>query len=96
MEYLLAMKYLKSLKKKMNRRNCDIKLSEDQEEILLLPPEHQTFPKLDIEEFETDLAKCSIKERWDTIRESRKREEAHTLKEIKDKIHGKFKQMHKT
>ena len=28
---------------------CDIKVTKQQEEILLLPPEHQTFPKLDIE-----------------------------------------------
>ena len=39
---------------------ANIKVTKEQEEILLLPPEHQTFPKLDIEEFETDLAKSRI------------------------------------
>ena len=42
---------------------CDIKITEEQEKVLLLPPEHQTYPKLNLEEFETDLAKCAIKER---------------------------------
>ena len=46
---------------------CDIKITEEQEKVLLLPPEHQTYPKLNLEEFETDLAKCAIKERWETI-----------------------------
>ena len=63
---------------------CDIKVTKQQEEILLLPPEHQTFPKLDIEEFETYLAKSRIKERWESLRESREREESNVLKEITD------------
>ena len=58
---------------------CDIKVTEEQQEILLLPPEHQTYPKLNLEEFETDLAKCVIKERWESIRESKNREESNTL-----------------
>ena len=63
---------------------CDIKITEEQEKVLLLPPEHQTYPKLNLEEFETDLAKCAIKERWETIRESRKCEESNKLKEMAD------------
>ena len=63
---------------------CDIKITEEQEKVLLLPPEHQTYPKLNLEEFETDLAKCAIKERWETIRESRKCEESNKVKEMAD------------
>ena len=53
---------------------CEIQVNKEQEEILLLPPEHQKFPKLNVEEFETDLAKCSIKERWESFRDSKKLE----------------------
>ena len=61
---------------------CDIKVSKEHQEILLLPPEHQTYPKLNLEEFETDLAKCVIKDRWEALRDTRKREESNVIKEI--------------
>ena len=64
--------------------NANIKVTKEQEESLLLPPEHQTFPKLDIEEFETALAKSRIKGRWESIRESIKDEESNKAKEISD------------
>ena len=53
-------------------------LNKDQENILLLPPKHKTFPKLNIESFETELEKCIIKAKWEKIRNE-------TAKETKKK-----------
>ena len=46
-------------------------LSEDQEEVLQLPPNHRFYPKLKLEEFKTELEKCIIKANWQKTRAQR-------------------------
>ena len=41
-----------------------IKVSKAEEAILCLPPDHTTFPKVNIEDFDTDMEKCVIKCKW--------------------------------
>ena len=42
-----------------------IKVDKNEEEILSLPPDHAVFPKIDIEDFETEMEKCMIKCHWE-------------------------------
>ena len=58
-----------------------IKVNEMEEDILKLPPGHTIFPKVDIEEFDTDMEKCLIKSRWQTIQEQRKFEDKKVQEE---------------
>ena len=60
-------------------------MDKDQEDILLLPPGHQTFPRIKISEIETELEKCTIKANWDSIREMRKNED-DKVKEEKEVV----------
>ena len=57
-----------------------------EEEILKLPPTHTIFPKVDIEEFDTEMEKCVIKCKWQKQQELRKFEEAKALEEASDEI----------
>jgi hypothetical protein len=50
-------------------------LTADQEEVLNLPPNHRTYPNLNLENFKTELEKCVIKAKWEKQRELRKQEE---------------------
>ena len=48
----------------------NIELNENQKNILLLPPNHQTFPQLSLAKFETEIEKCMIKTTWESMRKS--------------------------
>ena len=52
-----------------------IEVSKNEEVILTLPPDHSTFPKVVIEEFDTDIEKCMIKCQWEVIKEERDAEQ---------------------
>ena len=86
---------LESENEKKNETNnkprvySNIELTEDQKNILLLPPNHQTFPKLSLEKFETELEKCNIKMTWESMRKSRMEEKNHVDKENDDNIDAK-------
>ena len=58
-----------------------IKVNKVEQEILALPPDHTIFPKVDMEEFDTDMEKCIIKSKWQKNQEQRKVEEERVLKE---------------
>ena len=62
-------------------------LNDDQKEFLMLPPNHRTFPKLNVENFETELEKCFIKAKWEKFREGTKKEELN--KRIEEGNDGK-------
>ena len=62
----------------------DIKVNEVQEEILLLPPGHQTYPKLKVSDMDLELEKCRIKYKWETMREMRKVEDAKVRNEMEE------------
>ena len=55
----------------------NIELDENQENILLLPPNHQTFPRLSLATFETEMEKCMIKATWEAMRKSINYEKKH-------------------
>ena len=57
---------------------------EVQEEILLLPPGHQTYPKLKVSDMDLELEKCRIKHKCKTMREMRKFEDAKLREEMKE------------
>ena len=50
-------------------------ITNDEKEILNLPPNHRTYPKLNLESFKTELQKCVIKAQWQKQRELREHEE---------------------
>ena len=56
-------------------------LTSDQEEILNLPPNHRTYPKLNLENFKTELEKCVIKANWQKQRDLREHEKQNHKKE---------------
>ena len=58
-----------------------ITISSNEEDILSLPPDYATYPKVDIEEFDTDMEKCVIKCTWEANKEQRKSEEKKALEE---------------
>jgi hypothetical protein len=49
-------------------------LTEDQKEVLQLPPNQRTYPKLKLDDFKTELEKCVIKANWQKTNEQRKQE----------------------
>ena len=57
-------------------------VTKEQEEILMLPPGHSIYPKLNLEAFETELEKCVIKAKWEKFRESCKQEEQNKRLEL--------------
>ena len=59
-------------------------LSEDQEEVLQLPPNHRIYPRLNLEEFKTELEKCVIKANWQKTREERMKEDTNKKNEKDD------------
>ena len=52
-------------------------ITEEQEVILMIPPNHRIFPRLNLESFETELEKCNIKGVWEKIRGERNNEEMY-------------------
>ena len=59
-----------------------IKVNKKEEEILCLPPDHTVFPRVDIEEFDTEMEKCVIKCTWEANKEQRKSEEKKVMEEV--------------
>ena len=49
-------------------------LTEEHKEILSMPPNHRTYPKLNLEDFKTDLHKCVVKATWQKMRYERNQE----------------------
>ena len=64
--------------------HAGIEVDEKEKEILNLPPDFAIFPKVDIEEFETDMEKCLIKCSWDTKNVQRKIESEKASNEASD------------
>ena len=61
-------------------------ITKDQEEILNIPPNHRTFPKLNLENFKTELEKCVIKANWQKQQDWRKHEEHNHRSETDETI----------
>ena len=59
-----------------------IKINPKEAELLCLPPDHTIYPKIDLEEFDTDMEKCIIKCTWEAVREQRKVEENKVMEEV--------------
>ena len=59
-------------------------LTEDQKEVLQLPPNHRTYPKLKLDDFKTELEKCVIKANWQKTNEQRKQEKLNKKNENDD------------
>ena len=58
--------------------------NEDQKEVLQLPPNHRTYPKLKLDDFKTELEKCVIKANWQKTNEQRRQEEVNKKNENDD------------
>ena len=50
-------------------------ITAEQKAILMMPPNHRVYPKLNLQSFETELEKSIIKAQWENIREERKTQE---------------------
>ena len=50
-----------------------------------MAPNHRIYPRLNVEDFETELEKAVIKANWEKIREGRSNEENHIVVETGDK-----------
>ena len=59
-------------------------MNEDQREILQYPPNHRVFPKLNLEDFRTELEKCVIKANWEKMGDKTKNEEENRKLENDD------------
>ena len=68
----------------------DIKIDKKENDILCLPPDHTIFPRVDIEEFNTEMEKCVIKCIWEANRVQRKSEENKAMEEASDESKSKF------
>ena len=77
-------------KKNENRNKAivyaGIEVNENEQDIICLPPDHTVFPKIDIEEFNTDMEKCVIKCNWEANREQREAEEKKDIEEVSEEI----------
>ena len=47
----------------------------EQKELLMMPPNHRVYPRLELESFETELEKAGIKATWEKLSENRNNEE---------------------
>ena len=63
-----------------------IEINKNEKDILCLPPDFTVFPKIDIEEFNTDMEKCVIKCNWEANREQREAEEKKAMEEVSEEI----------
>lgn len=61
-----------------------IELNEKEEKILSLPLQHTTFPKLDVEAFDTELQKCVVKASWQKMYDMRKAEDDKVMEEMNE------------
>ena len=63
-----------------------IEVKKEEEYILTLPPDHAIFPKVDMEDFDTEMEKCVIKCTWEANREQRENEEKKALAEVFESV----------
>ena len=49
-----------------------VKVDKYEEKVLMIPPNHTTYPKINVEEVKTELEKCVIKCRWNDVNEQTK------------------------
>ena len=63
-----------------------VKVNKNEEVLLTLPPDFSTFPKVDIEEFDTEIEKCMIKCQWEVNREERAAEQKKASEEASNKV----------
>ena len=61
-------------------------VNKQEEDILSLPPDHAIYPKVDIEEFDTDMEKCIIKCQWEVNKEERVAEQKRVDKEVSEDV----------
>ena len=52
-----------------------IEVNKDEEKVLNIPPNHSTYPRIDMEEIKTEIEKCVIKTKWGNMKEQRKNED---------------------
>ena len=50
-------------------------ITEEQNEILMMNPNHRIYPRLNIEDFDTEVEKAVTKANWEKLRKERKKEE---------------------
>ena len=60
-----------------------------------MPPDHAIFPKVNMEEFDTEMEKCVIKCIWQANKEQRKAEEEKAMKEVSEEIVAKSEEDYK-
>ena len=63
-----------------------IKVTKNEEDILTLPPDHAIFPRVDIEEFDTEMEKCNIKCQWEVNKEERMFEQKKAREEASEEV----------
>ena len=61
-----------------------VKVDKYEEAVLMIPPNHTTYPKIVVEEVKTELEKCVIKCRWNDVSEQTKNENENKIKESED------------
>ena len=61
-----------------------VKVDKYEEAVLMIPPNHTTYPKILVEEVKTELEKCVIKCRWNDVSEQTKNENENKIKESED------------
>ena len=59
-----------------------IEISKAEEEVLYIPPNHATYPKINMEDIKTELEKCMIKCKWGNIRDLTENEENNKKKDL--------------
>ena len=68
-----------------------IEVNKNEDEILTLPPDHAIFPKVDIEEFDTEVEKCIIKCQWEVNKEERIAEQMKAKEEASEELEESVK-----
>ena len=63
-----------------------IQVTKNEEDILTLPPDHAIFPRVDIEEFDTEMEKCTIKCQWEVNKEERMFEQKKAREEAYEEV----------
>ena len=59
-------------------------ITDDQEKLLMMNPNHRIYSKLKLESFETELEKCYIKSTWEKIKEGIMNENNHKAPEANE------------
>ena len=61
-------------------------ITKDQEELLMMAPNHRVYSRLNLESFETELEKAFIKANWEKLREGHSNEERNKALETGDNM----------